>query len=137
MFAISRMLKQPGSGRERPPRLTAPRSYRGSSSRYPRDIKRLRTHDPLLFRVAGCARNILTVLRETPTQYVTFNRGGGGCLYSCSLWSCNLSEGRTSKYIPHLSEVLPSAVLWIRQDLLWNRILQLRSFWIRIQMRIL
>jgi hypothetical protein len=43
------------------------------------------THDPLLFSV--CARNILTVLRETLTQYITFNGGGGeggGSLYSCS-----------------------------------------------------
>ncbi len=36
-------------------------------------------------------RNILTVHRETLTQYITFNRGGRGesVLLYCSLWFCN------------------------------------------------
>jgi hypothetical protein len=56
------------------------------------------------------SRNILTVLRETLTQYITFNRRGRGdsvLLYSCNLNrhlcedSDKIPEGRT--YILHFS----------------------------------
>ncbi len=63
-----------------------------------------------------CARNILTVHRETLTQYITFKRGGEGSLYISTLYSCNcdvlhrrlcvdsdkIPGGGTSTYILHL-----------------------------------
>ncbi len=72
------------------------------------------THDPLLFSVAQ--RNILTVHRETLTQYITFKRGGRGksvLFYSfATVTSCldlsvrivtKIPEGGASTYILHLS----------------------------------
>ncbi len=49
-----------------------------------RDIHRDYQRPPFLW---GCTRNILTLRRETLTQYITVNRGGSGesVLYSCIL----------------------------------------------------
>ncbi len=76
------------------------------------------THDPLLFSVC---KEYFDCLRETLTQYITFNlaEGGVGSRYSCILKFCNhdvlhrplcedsekIPEGRTSTYILHLSGV--------------------------------
>jgi hypothetical protein len=69
-----------------------------------------------------CTMNILTVLRETLTQYITFNRGGreeSVLLYSslAAMLSCidpslriypqrgdKISRGRTSTYILYLCD---------------------------------
>ena len=61
------------------------------------------THDPLL--LSGATRNILTVHRETLTEYITFKRGGTGesvLLYSVVLQNTS-PEGGASTYILHLS----------------------------------
>ncbi len=71
-----------------------------------------------------CTRIILTVHRETLTQYITFKRGGDGSLYSCNclatLTSCidasvrivtkSPKVQRTSTYILHLSRQVQQQV---------------------------
>ncbi len=60
------------------------------------------THEPLLF---SFAQGILTVHRETLTQYITFKRGGRGESVLCDVlhrrlgaYSEKIPEGGTSKY---------------------------------------